>query len=118
MVCVVYVMMVVVVVVVCVCVRVSIAVKRYHDQGQRLTWSGLQVQRFSPLSSRREHGTFQAGIVQEELRVTHLFQRQKKKTVPTARRRVSRPTPPVTRFFQQGHTYSNKAIPLNSATLG
>jgi hypothetical protein len=29
---------------------------------------GLQVQRFSPLSSRQEHGSIQAGIVQEELR--------------------------------------------------
>jgi hypothetical protein len=28
-----------------------------------------------------------------------------------ARRRVSRPTPTVTQFFQQGHTSSNKATP-------
>jgi hypothetical protein len=32
----------------------------------------LQVQRFSPLSSRQEHGSIQAGMVQEELRVLHL----------------------------------------------
>ena len=34
--------------------------------------AGLQVQRFSSLSSRREHGGIQAGMVQEELRVLHL----------------------------------------------
>jgi hypothetical protein len=34
-----------------------------------LNWSWLKVQRFSPLSSRREHGTIQASLVQEELRV-------------------------------------------------
>ena len=35
-------------------------------------WGWLKVQRFSPLSSRREHGSIQAGTVQEELRVLHL----------------------------------------------
>ena len=34
--------------------------------------AGLQVQKFSPVSSRREHGSIQAGLVQEELRVLHL----------------------------------------------
>jgi hypothetical protein len=33
---------------------------------------GLYVQRFSPLSSKWEHGSIQAGIVQEEQRVLHL----------------------------------------------
>ena len=33
---------------------------------------GLQVQRFSPLSSRKERGSVQAGMVLEELRVLHL----------------------------------------------
>jgi hypothetical protein len=33
--------------------------------------AGLQVQRFS-LLSRREHGSVQAGMVQEELSVLHL----------------------------------------------
>jgi hypothetical protein len=32
------------------------------------------------------------------------------------RRRVSLPTPTVTHFLQQSHTYSNKATPPNSAT--
>ena len=49
------------------------AVNRYHDQGksykkQHLIGAGLQVQRFSPFS-RWEHGSIQAGMEQEELRV-------------------------------------------------
>ena len=45
--------------------------KRYHDldnsyKENHLIGAGLQVQRFSPLSSRKEHGSIQAGIVQEE----------------------------------------------------
>jgi hypothetical protein len=39
---------------------------------QHLIGAGLQVQRFSPLSSRWEHGSIQAGMVQEKLRVLHL----------------------------------------------
>jgi hypothetical protein len=43
----------------CDLVRVSIAVKRHHEQGnsykqQHLIGAGLQVQRFSPLSSWKE----------------------------------------------------------------
>jgi hypothetical protein len=34
--------------------------------------SWLQVRRFSPLSLRLEHGSIQAGMVQEELRALHL----------------------------------------------
>jgi hypothetical protein len=34
--------------------------------------AGLQVQWFSPLSSRQEHGSIQAGMVQEELKILHL----------------------------------------------
>jgi hypothetical protein len=53
-------------------------VKRYHDQGnfykgQHLIGAGLQVQRFSPLSSSGDHGSIQAGMVLEmKLRVLHL----------------------------------------------
>ena len=32
-------------------------------------WGGLQIQRFSPLSSRWEHGSIQAGMTQAELKV-------------------------------------------------
>jgi hypothetical protein len=34
--------------------------------------AGLKVQRFSKVSSRQKHGSIQAGMVQEELRVLHL----------------------------------------------
>ena len=58
-------------------VRVSIAVKRHHDQSNsskrsHLIGVGLQVQRFSSLSSRQEHGSMWAGMALEELRVLHL----------------------------------------------
>jgi hypothetical protein len=58
-------------------VKVSIAVKRDHDQsnsykGQHLIGAGLQVQRFSPLSSRQEHGSIQADVRLEELKILHL----------------------------------------------
>jgi hypothetical protein len=36
---------------------------------QHLIGAGLQVQRFSPLSSRWEHGSIQAGVAQAEMRV-------------------------------------------------
>jgi hypothetical protein len=39
---------------------------------QHLIGAGLQVQRFSPLSSRWEHGSIQAGMAQAKLRVLHL----------------------------------------------
>jgi hypothetical protein len=35
-------------------------------------WAGLEVQRFSPLSSRQKHGSTWEGMMQEELRVLHL----------------------------------------------
>jgi hypothetical protein len=57
--------------------RFSIAVNRHHNQGnsykgQHLIGAGLQVLRFSPLSSRWEHGSIKAGMLQEMLRVLHL----------------------------------------------
>jgi hypothetical protein len=63
---------------------VSVAVKRHHDQGnsykrQHLIRAGLQVQRFSPLSSRQEHGSIQAGMGLEELRVLHLVLKANRK---------------------------------------
>jgi hypothetical protein len=51
--------------------------KRHHDHGnsykeKHLIGAALQVQRFSPLLSRQEYGSIQAGMAQEELRVLHL----------------------------------------------
>jgi hypothetical protein len=40
---------------------------------QHLIGAGLQVQRFSPVSSRWEHGNIQAGLVQEDLREFYIF---------------------------------------------
>ena len=37
----------------------------------RTIGAGLKIHRFGPLSSRQEHGSIQAGMVQEELRVLH-----------------------------------------------
>lgn len=54
------------------CLMVSIVLKRYNDQGSskdNIIGTSLLVERFSPLSSRREHGSVQAGIAREELRV-------------------------------------------------
>ena len=50
---------------------------RHHEhgnsyKGQHFIGAGIQVQRFSPLSSRREQGLIQAGMAQEELRVLRL----------------------------------------------
>jgi hypothetical protein len=42
---------------------------------QHLIGAGLRVQRFSPLSSRWEHGSNQAGTAQAELRVYVFIQR-------------------------------------------
>ena len=59
-------------------VMVSIAVKRHCDQGnsykgQHIIRATSQVQKFSPLSSRQEHGSILADTVLEKmLRVLHL----------------------------------------------
>jgi hypothetical protein len=41
-------------------------------KGKHLIGAGLQVQKFSPLSSRQEYGRIQAGMVHLKLRVLHL----------------------------------------------
>jgi hypothetical protein len=79
-------------------VRVSIAVKRPCNQsnsykGQHLIGAGLQVQRFSPLSSRQEHSNVRAKVGLEELKVLHF--------VPKANRRlvvvISYPNKPISK---------------------
>jgi hypothetical protein len=60
------------------------------------TWSWLKELRvldLDPIAARR--GLSSAGSLEDTL---------------------SKPTPTGTHFLQQGHTYSNKAIPPNSAT--
>jgi hypothetical protein len=97
-------------------------VKRHHDQGnsykgQHLIGAGLLVQRFSPLLSRQEawqhpgrHGAGRA------LSSDFIKRKPGADCFQASRRKVSKPTPTVTHFLQQGHTYSNKAKPPNSAT--
>jgi len=89
-------------------------VNRQHDQykfykGQYLIGFGFHVQRFSPLLSRREHGSISAGMVQEELSSSPQGSQEQPEHPQAAGRRVSKPTPTVTHFF-------NKATPSNSAT--
>jgi hypothetical protein len=98
-------------------------VNRRHDQGksykgQHLIGAGLQVQRFSPFSSRWEYGSIQAGPVQAELRVLNLHLKAASGIlVPRQpRTRVLKPMFIVTHLLQQGLTHSNKATPTNSAT--
>jgi hypothetical protein len=52
-------------------------VNRHNNQdksykGPIFNGAGLQVQMFSPISSRQKHGNIHAGMVQEELRDLHL----------------------------------------------
>jgi hypothetical protein len=64
----------------------------------------------------REYGNGQAGMMLEELRVQHVHQKETR-CLQAARRKVSKPTPTMTHFLQQGHTSSNKATPSNGAIL-
>ncbi|XP_076776339.1 calcyphosin-2 isoform X2 [Arvicanthis niloticus] len=75
-----------------------------------------KVQRFSPLSSSRDHGSIQAGMVQEELKVGHLHGRLLGEDwLPGSQDEGLKTIPTVTHLLQQGHTYSDRATP-NSAT--
>ena len=57
---------------------------RHNDQGKSyLTGAGLQDQRFSPVSSRREYGNIQAGMVQEELRALQLHLKAASRILPS-----------------------------------
>jgi hypothetical protein len=92
-------------------------VNRHHDQGKsykkHLIGAGLQVQRFSPLSSRWEHGSIQAGMVQAELRVLRLHPKAASGRL-TSRQlgwgsythtHSDTPIPTRSHLFQQGHTF-------------
>jgi hypothetical protein len=97
------------------------AVNRHHDEsksykGQHLIGAVLKVQRFSPLSSRCEYGSIQAGMVQVELRAGEPLHLKAASRITGFRAARKKPTPTVTHLFQQGHTYSNRATPSNSAT--
>ena len=74
-------------------------------KGQCLIGTYLKVQRFSPLSSRWEHGNIQAGMEQEELGVLYLH--LKAASTRQLWWRSLRPHP-------QWHAYSNKATPTST----
>jgi hypothetical protein len=75
-------------------------------KGQHLIRAGLQVQRFSPLSARLEHGSIQAGMVQEELSVLYLPLKDASRRLgfQAAKMRVLKPK----HLLQQDHPYSNR----------
>jgi hypothetical protein len=92
-------------------------VNRHHDQGksykkQHLLGAGLQVQRFSPLSSRWEHGSIQAGMAQADLRVLCLHPKAASGRLTSrqlgwgssAHTHSDTPTPTRSHLFEQGHT--------------
>jgi hypothetical protein len=98
-------------------------VNRHHDQGksykkQHLIGAGLQVQRFSPLSSRWEHGSIQAGMAQEELRVLCLHPKAASGRL-TSRQlgwgsythtHSDTPIPTRSHLFQQGHRWCHSLV--------
>ena len=69
----------------------------------KLPRASLDLQSFSPLSSRQEHGRILTDVIQEELRVLHLH-------LKAIRRRLtwlggrSQSLATVAHFLQQGHT--------------
>ena len=79
---------------------------------QQLNGAGLQIQRFSPLSSRWEHGGIQAVMVQAELRVLCLHPTAASGRLPSrhiaweyyAHTQRDTHTPNRSYLFQQGHT--------------
>ena len=81
-------------------------------KGQHLIGAGLQIQRFSLLSSRQECGSVQTDMaLEKKLKVQHLDQKAARRPVLwVARRRFSNSD------ILQAHTYSSKATTPNSAT--
>ena len=70
-------------------------------EGEHLIGAGLQVQRFSPLSSRQEHGSHgRHGIGIFENSTSCSKVKQEKTSIQAARRRVYKPTPTLSHFFQ------------------
>jgi hypothetical protein len=72
--------------------------------------AGLQVQRFSPLSSGWEHGSFQAGMVPEKLSVLHLHLEVPRRRLASRQLGQGSLSP-----HPQWHTSSNKTTTPNSA---
>jgi len=80
----------------------------------------LAKRSFSPLSLWREAWQCagrQATEVAAESSTSCSQGKQEKTVSHVPKRRVSNPIPTGTHFFQQGHTYSNKAIPLSGLSI-
>jgi hypothetical protein len=91
----------------CLCLRVSIAVNRHHDQGNsykdnvyRLIGSEVQSNFIMAGSMAGRHDTGGGA----ESSTSWSEGKQEQTFFQAARRRVSKPTPTVTHFLQQGHT--------------
>jgi hypothetical protein len=104
------------------CLGVSCAMQRLHDhsnshKGNRLIGAGLPLQSFRPSSSWwgawRHTGRHGAGEVAESSTSWSTGSRKRRcATLGIAwAQETSKPTPTVTHFLQQGHTYSNKTTP-------
>jgi hypothetical protein len=93
------------------CLRVSMTVNRHHDPGksskrQHLIGAGLQVQRFSPISSGWGHGSIQADTVQEELKDSQHHLKATRGSLACRQLGWGYYSP-----YPQWHTYTNKATP-------
>jgi hypothetical protein len=95
---------------------------RHYDQGnsykeQCSIGAGLQVQRYKSIIKA---GAWQCQVRQRVGRAEGSTScsdgKQQKTGFQGARLRALKPTFTVTHFLQQGHTYSNKVTPPNSAT--
>ena len=78
----------------------------WTDTVTKSTLIRLQVQRFSPLSPRQEHGSIQAGMVQEEQRALHLHLKAASGRLASRQLGWGSYSP-----HPQWHTYSNRAKP-------
>jgi hypothetical protein len=89
-------------------------VKTHHDQEllERPTFNWVWLTGSEVQSIIIKAGS--SAVSRQKLGVLHLHPKEAQSRL--AWRRVSKPTPTVTHSFQQGHTYSNKATPPNSAT--
>jgi hypothetical protein len=76
--------------------------------------TGSEVQSIIKIGAWQHPGRHGAGGAESSTSSTK--DPQKKIDSHVVRRRVSLSTPTMTYFLQQGHIYSNKAIPSNSAT--
>jgi hypothetical protein len=64
----------------------------------------------------RKHGSLQADIVLEVLRVLHIHQKEARSRLTPRQLGGGSQNPQMTRYLHQDHKYLNKATPPNSVT--